>query len=519
MPKVRRALVSVFDKTELVPFVQGLVGLDVEIISTGGTARLLRENNVPVVQVSEYTGFPEILDGRVKTLHPKIHGGILALRDLETQMAELEEHQIEPIDMVVANLYPFLEVIRKGEISEQELLENIDIGGPTMIRSAAKNYPHVVVVTDPSQYSLVLAELTKTGGEVAVETSRKLAVQAFQKTGHYDGMIAQYFADRFSVETEAFPKHLALAFDHTYELRYGENPHQNAGYYQHDLTSEIRGIEQLHGIALSYNNIVDVDAAVNLISEFTEDPTVAIIKHTNPCGVGTGSTLLEAYGRANATDPVSSFGSIICVNRRLDMPIAEKLRHHFVEVLLAPDFDPEALTLLKEKKKLRILKFSPKLIEENQLKFRSALGGMLVQEADRLDLDEAKLRVVTKRQPTEEEWRALRFAWKIVKHVKSNAIVFANAEMTLGIGAGQMSRVDSAELAIKKAANAGLDLAGSVLASDAFFPFRDGLDVGARAGATAVIQPGGSIRDEEVIQAADEQNLAMVFTGIRHFRH
>ena len=519
MPKVRRALVSVFDKTELVPFVQGLVGLDVEIISTGGTARLLRENNVPVVQVSEYTGFPEILNGRVKTLHPKIHGGILALRDLETQMAELEEHEIETIDMVVVNLYPFLEVIRKGEISEQELLENIDIGGPTMIRSAAKNYPHVVVVTDPSQYSQVLAELTKTGGEVSIETSRALAVEAFRKTGHYDGMISQYFADRFGVETEPFPRHLALAFDHTYALRYGENPHQKAGYYQHDLTSEIRGIEQLHGIALSYNNIVDVDAAVGLISEFKEEPTVAIIKHTNPCGVGTGSTLLEAYEKANATDPVSSFGSIICVNRRLDMPIAEKLRHHFVEVLLAPDFDPQTLTLLKEKKRLRILRFNPKLIEENKLKFRSALGGMLVQEADRLDLDESKLRVATKREPSEEEWRALRFAWKVVKHVKSNAIVFANAEMTLGIGAGQMSRVDSAELAIKKAQNAGLSLKGSVLASDAFFPFRDGLDVAAKAGATAVIQPGGSIRDEEVIQAADEQNVAMVFTGIRHFRH
>jgi phosphoribosylaminoimidazolecarboxamide formyltransferase/IMP cyclohydrolase len=344
-------------------------------------------------------------------------------------------------------------------------------------------------------------------------------VEAFRKTSHYDGMIAQYFSRRFELEPPAFPQHLAIAFDHTYTLRYGENPHQKAGYYQDDLTSDIRGIEQLHGIALSYNNIVDVDAAVGLISEFTEKPTVAIIKHTNPCGVGTGSTLLEAYERANATDPVSSFGSIICVNRKLDMPIAEKLRHHFVEVLLAPDFDVDALALLKEKKKLRILRFNPKLVEENALKLRSALGGLLVQESDRLDLEETRLRVATKRTPTESEWQALRFAWKVVKHVKSNAIVFANAEMTLGIGAGQMSRVDSAELAIKKAQNAGLGLKGSVVASEAFFPFRDGLDVAAKAGATAVIQPGGSIRDEEVIQAADEQNVAMVLTGIRHFRH
>ncbi len=519
MSKVRRALVSVYDKTDLVPFVQGLVGLDVEIISTGGTARLLRENHVPVVPVSEYTGFPEILSGRVKTLHPKIHGGILALRDLESQMSELEQYEIEPIDMVVANLYPFLEAIRREEISESELLEQIDIGGPTMIRSAAKNYPHVVVVTNPDQYAEVLTELTRKGGEISVETSRKLAVEAFRKTAHYDGMIAQYFSRRFGMESPAFPQHLALTFDHTYALRYGENPHQKAGYYQDDLTSAIRGIEQVNGIALSYNNIVDVDAAVGLIAEFTERPTVAIIKHTNPCGVGMGDTLLEAYEKANATDPVSSFGSIICVNRRLDLPIAEKLRHHFVEVLLAPDFDLDALALLQEKKKLRILKFSPTLIEEGAFRLRSALGGLLVQQADRLDLEEAKLRVVTERKPSEEEWRALRFAWKVVKHVKSNAIVFTDSERTLGIGAGQMSRVDSAELAIKKAQNAGLDLRKSVVASDAFFPFRDGLDVAAKAGARAVIQPGGSIRDEEVIQAANEHKVAMVLTGIRHFRH
>ena len=519
MPRVRRALVSVFDKEELVPFVQDLVDLGIEIISTGGTARLLRENNLPVVQVSDYTGFPEILNGRVKTLHPKIHGGILALRDLTSQMDELESLEIEPIDMVVVNLYPFLKVIQKKNIDEKELLENIDIGGPTMIRSAAKNYPHVVAVTDPSQYTLILKELHKNNGEISLDLSRKLAVEAFRKTAHYDAMIAQYFSKKFQIAAETIPENLALAFSQTYRLRYGENPHQKAGYFQDDLASEIAGLEQLHGIALSYNNIVDMDAAIRLIQEFTEKPTVAIMKHTNPCGVGTGDALVEAYERAKATDPISSFGSIICVNQKLDMPLAEKLRKHFVEVLLAPDFDVDALELLQQKKKLRILKFQPKLLKGVSATLKSALNGVLMQEVDSIDLNESALKVATKREPTEEEWKALRFAWKVAKHVKSNAIVFTNDYMTLGVGAGQMSRVDSVELAAKKAKQAKLDLKGSVVASDAFFPFRDGIDAAVAAGATAVIQPGGSIRDEEVIQAANEQNVAMVFTGIRHFRH
>ncbi len=519
MPKIRRVLVSVFDKEGLVPFVQELVALDIEILSTGGTAHLLRENDLPVIQVSDYTGFPEILNGRVKTLHPKIHAGILALRDLTNQMDELESLEIEPIDMVVVNLYPFLKVIQKKNIGEKELLENIDIGGPTMIRSAAKNYPHVVAVTDPSQYALILKELHKNNGEVSIDVSRKLAVEAFRKTAHYDGMIAQYFGKKFQIPAETIPENLALAFSRTYQLRYGENPHQKAGYFQDDLASEIAGLEQLHGIALSYNNIVDVDAAIHLIQEFTEKPTVAIIKHTNPCGLGIGDTLLEAYERAKATDPISSFGSIICVNRKLDMPLAERLRKHFVEVLLAPDFDADALELLQQKKKLRILKFQPKLLEGISTTLKSALNGVLMQEVDSVDLDESALKVVTKREPTEEEWKALRFAWKVAKHVKSNAIVFTNEFMTLAVGAGQMSRVDSVELAAKKAKQAKLDLKGSVLSSDAFFPFRDGLDAAVAAGATAVIQPGGSIRDKEVIQAANEQNVAMVFTGIRHFRH
>lgn len=519
MPKIRRALVSVFDKEGLVPFVRELVAMNIEILSTGGTAHLLRENDLPVVQVSDYTGFPEILNGRVKTLHPKIHGGILALRDLTNQMDELESYDIDPIDMVVVNLYPFLKVIQKKNVDEKELLENIDIGGPTMIRSAAKNYPHVAVVTDPSQYALILKELHENDVEVTLETSRELAVKAFQKTAHYDGIIARYLGKKFQVPTETIPENLSLAFSQTYRLRYGENPHQKAGYFQDDLASEITGLEQLHGIALSYNNIVDVDAAIHLIREFTEKPTVTIIKHTNPCGVGVGDTLLEAYERAKATDPISSFGSIICVNQKLDMPLAEKLRKHFVEVLLAPDFAPAALELLQQKKKLRILKFQPKLLKGVSVTLKSALNGVLLQEVDLIDLNESALKVATKREPTEEEWKALRFAWKIAKHVKSNAIVFTNDSMTLGVGAGQMSRVDSVELAAKKAKQAKLDLKGSVVASDAFFPFRDGLDAAVAAGATAVIQPGGSIRDEEVIQAADEQKVAMVFTGIRHFRH
>jgi len=519
MPKIRRALVSVFDKEGLVPFVQELVAFDIEILSTGGTANLLRENNLPVVQVSDYTGFPEILNGRVKTLHPKIHGGILALRDLTSQMDELESFNIEPIDMVVVNLYPFLKVIQKKDVDEKELLENIDIGGPTMIRSAAKNYPHVAVVTDPSQYALILKELHENNATVTLETSRKLAVEAFRKTAHYDGMIAQYLGKKFQVPAETIPENLALAFSQTYQLRYGENPHQKAGYFQDDLSTEMAGLEKLHGIELSYNNIVDMDAAIRLVQEFTEKPTVAIIKHTNPCGVGTGDTLLEAYQRAKATDPISSFGSIICTNRKVDMPLAEKLRTHFVEVLLAPDFAADALELLQQKKKLRILKFQPKLLKGRSTTLKSALNGVLLQEADSIDLDESTLKVVTKREPTDEEWKALRFAWKVAKHVKSNAIVFTNDSMTLAVGAGQMSRVDSVELAAKKAKQAQLDLKGSVVASDAFFPFRDGLDAAVSAGATAVIQPGGSIRDEEVIQAANEQNVAMVFTGIRHFRH
>jgi len=361
--------------------------------------------------------------------------------------------------------------------------------------------------------------LHENNAEVSLETSRKLAVEAFRKTAHYDGMIAQYLGKRFQVPAETIPENLALAFSQTYQLRYGENPHQKAGYFQDDLSTEMTGLEKLHGIALSYNNIVDMDAAIRLIQEFTEKPTVAIIKHTNPCGVGTGDTLLEAYQRAKATDPLSSFGSIICTNRKVDMPLAEKLRTHFVEVLVAPDFAPEALELLQQKKKLRILKFQPKLVKGLSATLKSALNGVLLQEVDSIDLDESALKVVTKREPTDEEWEALRFAWKVAKHVKSNAIVFTNDSMTLGVGAGQMSRVDSVELAVKKAKQAQLDLKGSVVASDAFFPFRDGLDAAISAGATAVIQPGGSIRDEEVIQAANERNAAMVFTGIRHFRH
>ncbi len=515
--KVERALISVYKKDGIVEFAKVLTEQNIEILSSGGTARFLRDHNIPVTEISDYTGFPEILGGRVKTLHPKILGGILARRDKKDHLAQLQEQNILPIDLVVVNLYPFLDALRESDKSEMEMLELIDIGGPTLIRSAAKNYPFVGVVIDPSFYDTVARELQETGGKLSDATRIKLARAAFEHTAYYDSAIAGYLTSATEAVSD-LPDTMVLPLRRAAKLRYGENPHQKAGFYELPLSAAESQIEQLHGIELSYNNLLDVDAAIQAIQDF-DDPTVVIIKHTNPCGVGSDSDLAEAYQKALASDPVSAFGGILVTNRQVTAALTEKLRSHFLEVLIAPDFEPDALSTLRKKKKLRILKFFPNKSTGLNLYVRSALNGVLVQDRDLNVWDQSQLKVVTRREPTEEEWAALAFNWKVVKHVKSNAIVFGVKDRTLGIGAGQMSRVDSVELAVRKAEKAGLNLQGSVMASDAFFPFRDGIDAAAKAGATAVVQPGGSIRDEEVIAAADEHDIAMVFTGIRHFRH
>jgi len=515
--KIRRALISVYRKDGIVEFARALSQYGIEILSTGGTARLLQDQGIAVTQVSEYTGYPEILDGRVKTLHPKIVGGILALRDNENHLRQLKELEIIPIDMVVINLYPFLEVIKDPNISQADVLENIDIGGPSLLRAAAKNFSSVAVVSSPEQYPLVLEDLRNHQGEISSELSASLALQAFQITAYYDSMISSYLKDQISAkDDESLPVKFAVPLHKVLELRYGENPHQKAAFYQSSPSENIEGIKQLAGIELSYNNLLDVDGAINTVREFA-DPCAVILKHSNPCGVAVAQTVVEAYEKAKATDPVSAFGGILGVNRTLDAELARRLKGHFLEVLLAPEYEPEALEILQTKKKLRVLRF--RLESNKHWYWRSALEGVLIQEEDRVLYDPQALEVVTQRKPTEAEMQALEFAWRVVKHVKSNAIVFTNASQTLGVGAGQMSRVDAVELAVKKAGKAGLSLQGSVLASDAFFPFPDGVEAAAQAGATAIIQPGGSIRDEEVIAAANKHGLAMVFTKMRHFRH
>jgi len=515
--KIQRALVSVYDKHGIVEFVKALTEMKIEIISTGGTARLLHDNGIPCKAVSEVTGAPEILDGRVKTLHPKIHGAILAKRDNSDHIKQLAEHGIEPIDMIVINLYPFAEVIQRSDTTLDIALENIDIGGPTMIRAAAKNFKDVVVVTSPDQYNFILEELTKNNGDLSLETRKRLAVEAFRKTHIYDGIIKNYLT---SIEEETYPKNFIISLEKVQDLRYGENPHQSAAFYRElgSLNSGITELKQLHGKALSFNNIMDLDAVVRMVKSF-DDPCSVIVKHSNPCGVGIGEDVFSAFKKAFATDSVSAFGGIFGFNRTIDLKIAEELRKIFIEVIVAPDFDDQALQLLTKKKNIRLLKLDISLEEKTELNYKRVAGGFLVQDEDLIDLDESKLQVVSRRKPTTDEMNAMKFAWKVVKWVKSNAIVFALKDRTIGIGAGQMSRVDSSQFAMEKAKNAGLSLEGTVVASDAFFPFRDGVDVAAEAGATAIIQPGGSVRDEEVIQAANEHNMAMVFTAIRHFRH
>jgi phosphoribosylaminoimidazolecarboxamide formyltransferase/IMP cyclohydrolase len=504
--KIRRALLSVTDKTGLVDFARGLHEHGVELLSTGGTAKVLRDAGLPVKDVSEHTGFPEMLDGRVKTLHPLIHGGLLFRRDLPAHVEQAAAHGIEPIDMVAVNLYPFSATVAREGVTREEAIENIDIGGPSMLRSAAKNHAGVTVVCDPADYDTVLGEMRAHGGVTTAELRARLAAKVFDLTAHYDRAIAGYLAP---ASGDAFRCDQPLAA----RLRYGENPHQQAELYGRFADH----LDQLHGKELSFNNILDITAAVDLIGEFTE-PTVAILKHTNPCGVGSDANLRAAWDKAFATDRQAPFGGIIVGNRPLDEALAGAIAEIFSEVIIAPDFTPAALELLRKKKNLRLMRLRG--LPSTALRdVRSVIGGFLVQDHDTACETVADGRVVTRRAPSDKEIRAMEFGWKVVKHVKSNAIVFAGPDRTLGIGAGQMSRVDSVRIAVWKAGEAGLSLDGSAVASDAFFPFPDGLLSAAGAGATAAIQPGGSVRDDEVIKAADERNLAMVFTGKRHFRH
>jgi phosphoribosylaminoimidazolecarboxamide formyltransferase/IMP cyclohydrolase len=523
---MKRALVSVHDKEGIAEFAAGLVALGVEIVSTGGTARLLREAGLPVREVADITGFPEMLDGRVKTLHPRIHGGILARRDVSEHRAALERHGIPPIDLVVVALYPFEATVARAGVTLAEAVEQIDVGGPAMIRAAAKNHAAVAVVTDPSQYAPVLAELRASGGALGEDTRAGLAREAFRRTARYDRAIADYLAaagGEARAGSGAFPARVDLPLERVMELRYGENPHQAGAFYR--LASEpahaLGAMRQLHGPELGYNNLLDVSAALGLLLEFDE-PAAVVVKHTNPCGAAVAPSVGEAMARAKASDPVSIYGGIVGVNRPLDRAVVAELAGIFVEVLLAPSFAPDALAeLQRTKKKCRVLELpgDRRSLPARVIEYRSVLGGVLAQAADRAGADDPPLETVTRRAPTAEELAALRFAWRVGKHVKSNAIVLASREQVLGVGAGQMNRLDSARLAVARAREAGLSVKGSVCASDAFFPFRDGLDVVAEAGVSAVIQPGGSLRDKEVIAAADAHGMAMVFTGVRHFRH
>jgi phosphoribosylaminoimidazolecarboxamide formyltransferase/IMP cyclohydrolase len=517
MRKISRALISVSDKTGVSEFAAGLAALGVEILSTGGTAKLLRDRGLAVRDVSDLTGFPEMLDGRVKTLHPKVHGALLAVRSNPEHQKQAAAHGIEFIDLVAVNLYPFEKTAAKPGVPFDELIENIDIGGPSMIRSAAKNFEDVTVVVDGGDYTAVLEELRQTGGCISRETRARLARKAFATTAAYDGAISTILQQ---LAGDGLPERLHLNFLKIMDLRYGENPHQKAAVYRNPAAGG-RGLaaaRQLQGKELSFNNLVDLEAAWRLVGEF-EQPTTAIIKHTNPCGIASGGTLAESYDRALGVDPVSAFGSVIAFNRPLDAPTAEAVAKLFVEAIVAPGYDAEALARLASKKNLRLMDLSTTAGDEYGIQLKSIGGGLLVQTPDDLGARVDEWKCVTERQPTESEKRALVFGWRVVKHVKSNAIVFARENVVVGVGAGQMSRVDSVKLAALKARELKHELAGSVVASDAFFPFPDGVEEAARAGATAVVQPGGSVRDAEVIAAANRLNLAMMFTGVRHFRH
>jgi len=521
MAAIQRALISVSDKTGIVEFARALQRMDIEILSTGGTARLLTEQDISVTEVSDYTGFPEMMDGRLKTLHPRIHGGLLGRRG--TDDAAMQEYDIPPIDLVVVNLYPFENTVSKDDCSLQDAIENIDIGGPTMLRAAAKNHDAVTVIVNADDYPLVLEEMRDNDGEVSAATRFRLARSVFEHTAHYDGTIANYLGT-LNPEGEAtnFPHSLNLQFIHKQGMRYGENPHQQAAFYvePNNTTPCVASSRQIQGKELSYNNIADTDAALECVKQF-EQPACVIVKHANPCGVAVSSSLLEAYQRAYQTDPTSAFGGIIAFNGMLDAKTASAIiERQFVEVIIAPEVSAEAAEILRTKQNVRVLECgiwsgdSPAALD-----YKRVIGGLLVQSRDTGMVDASDLKVVTRRTPSEDEISDLLFAWKVGKFVKSNAIVYCKDNMTIGVGAGQMSRVYSARIAAIKAQDADLEVKGSVMASDAFFPFRDGLDSAAEVGVTAVIQPGGSMRDDEVIAAADEHDIAMVFTGMRHFRH
>ncbi len=541
---IRRALISVSDKTGIVDFARELSDLNVEIISTGGTAKALRDAGLDVRDISDVTGFPEMMDGRVKTLHPRVHGGLLALRDNPEHVAAMQEHGIEPIDMVVVNLYPFAETIARQGVTREEAIEQIDIGGPAMIRSAAKNAQDVAVVVGPSSYQNIIYEMRSRDGALSLATRKRLAREAFQQTALYDMVVSSYLsseevpdraegimtfgggvgdatvpadiAEEFSVEEfqGQLPDRETWTIGKMANLRYGENPHQLAALYQMTVRGGIANAEVLAGKEMSFNNYVDADAAAALVNDF-DQTACAIIKHTNPAGVGIGETAAQAYMKALATDPVSAFGGIVAFNRQVDAEAAQEVIKIFTEVVIAPGYDEPALEIMKTKKNLRVLRLEQGKAGK-KLEFRQISGGMLVQTADDHKLDPQQLKVVTERQPTEEELQALLFAWIVCKHTKSNAIVYARPDQTVGVGAGQMSRVDSVKIGAMRAL---IPVGGSVLASDAFFPFRDGIDEAAKHGITAVIQPGGSVRDDEAIAAANEHGLAMVFTGVRHFKH
>ena len=518
--KIQRALLSVSDKSGLLDFARSLVNAGVELLSTGGTAKAIREAGLPVIDVADFTGFPEILDGRVKTLHPKVHAGILARRDLPAHAATMREHDMPYIDLVCVNLYPFVATVSKPHTLD-EAIENIDIGGPAMVRSSAKNYQHVVIVTDPADYAEIVAEMQAHDGALGEATRFNLAKKAFTHTAQYDGHISNYLtALNDAGGKDAFPARLTLQFERAQICRYGENPHQQGAFYveQPARVGTIASARQLQGKELSYNNIADTDAALECIKQFDAGPACVIVKHANPCGVAYGENLLDAYNRAYQTDPESAFGGIIAFNGRLDGATAQAIvERQFVEVIIAPEVSPEAVAAVAAKKNVRLLECGAWGEAVTQMDMKRVAGGLLVQDADIKLLDTST--VVTTRSPTLQEMDDLLFAWRVAKFVKSNAIVYARDRMTVGVGAGQMSRINSARIAAIKAEQAGLPVPGSVMASDAFFPFRDGIDQAAQSGITAVIQPGGSMRDEEVIAAANEQGLAMVFTGVRHFRH
>ncbi|OSM00022.1 bifunctional phosphoribosylaminoimidazolecarboxamide formyltransferase/IMP cyclohydrolase [Magnetofaba australis] len=532
MAAVKRALISVSDKSGLVPFCEGLAKLGVSFLSTGGTAKMLRDAGLDVMDVSDFTGFPEMLDGRVKTLHPKVHGALLGLRDNADHQKQMADHGIDTIDMVVVNLYPFEATVANPDCTLEEAIENIDIGGPSMLRSAAKNHRSVTVITDPADYERVLTALTENGGEAPYELNAELAKKVYARTAAYDAAISNWLS---SLDGQGrpggFPDTYTVQFKKSQAMRYGENPHQNAAFYVEQPESDepsLANAEQLQGKELSFNNIHDANGALELVKEFDSSPAAVVVKHANPCGAAQSSELLTAYRMARDTDPISAFGGILAFNATVDEVLAKEITAMFAEVIIAPEYTGGALEAFAAKKNLRILRL-PTLggaQKRNPWDMKRVTGGLLLQDRDLKMLNDGDLKVVTERAPTEQEMKDLLFGWKIVKHVKSNAIVYCKGDRTIGVGAGQMSRVDSSRIAVWKAQEAARNagqkenpIAGSVLASDAFFPFRDGVDAAAKAGATAVIQPGGSMRDEEVIAAANEHRMAMLFTGMRHFRH